>query len=195
MKTLFAVFLILIVGFATSLPSEAAQTKPLSMQPLFQQNPTSPADLAEQTLVYPTPDRDTVLLASAAALQDMGFTITGSSKRFGLVAGRKEADVEGAGVGHAVTEAAVVALSVMATLLTGYDIVTDLPEQIAQVIYVCVLVSRPGNRDITEVRISLDRDMIYDQGYSLPDHTELPLVYQDFFERLSRAVYLEGEKL
>ena len=36
--------------------------------------------------------------------------------------------------------------------------------------------------------------MVYDQGGIVPDHTELPLVYQEFFERLSRAVYLEGER-
>jgi hypothetical protein len=35
--------------------------------------------------------------------------------------------------------------------------------------------------------------MIYDNGSVLPDHTELPSIYQEFFARLSKSVYLEGE--
>ncbi len=190
-----ALFLLTLAGCTTSELCQAQQTEPLAMEPLFQLNPTDPIDLADQTRIYATTDRESVLLASAAALQDMGFSVTGGEKRFGLLVGSKKADVEGPGAGHAMAEAAVVTLSIMASILTGEDMVTDLPEQIAQEIHVSLLVSESGTRSGTEVRISLDRDMIYDQGYSVPDHTELPLVYQDFFERLSRAIYLEGEKL
>lgn len=195
MKKLAAAVLIALAGCATPQLCQAQQTQPLAMMPLFQLNPTDSADLAAQTRVYPTRDREAVLLASASALQDMGFKVTGGEKRFGLLVGEKHADVEGAGAGHAMAEAAVVTLSILASLMTGEDMVTDLPEQIAQVIHVSLLVSESATRDATQVRISLDRDMIYDQGYSIADHTELPLVYQEFFERLSKAVYLEGEKL
>jgi hypothetical protein len=195
MKKSIVGFLVLLTGCATPFMCRAQQTEPLSMEPLFQYNPTDPADLSEQTRLYPTRDRESVLLASAAALQDMGFNVTGGEKRFGLLVGSKKADVEDPGAGHAMAEAAVVTLSIMASLLTGEDLVTDLPEQIGQEIHVSLLISEAGNRDATQVRISLDRDMIYDQGYSRPDHTELPMVYREFFERLSRAIYLEGERL
>lgn len=195
MNKLASSALILLTGCATPFLCEAAQTEPQDMTPLFQVNPTDAADLAAQTRLYTGTDSASVLFASAAALQDMGFKVTGGEKRFGLLVGFKRADVESAGAGHAMAEAAVVTLSIMASLLTGEDMVTDLPEQIEQVIYVSLLVTEAPSRNGIDVRISLDRDMIYDQGYSLPDHTELPLVYQDFFERLSKAIYLEGEQL
>ena len=65
----------------------------------------------------------------------------------------------------------------------------------AQRIHVSLVVTKEGEDELTTVRISLDRDMIYDHGHIIPDHTELPLVYQEFFERLSSAVFLEGERL
>lgn len=175
--------------------ASADQTRPLGMEPLFQLNPTDSADLASQTRVFPTEDRNDVLLAGAAALQDMGFGITGGERRFGLLVGSKHADVEGAGVGHAIAEGAVVATTLLLSLMVGEDLVTDLPEQIGQQIHVSILVSPSRTRPGTEVRISLDRDMIYDQGYTVPDHTELPLVYEEFFDRVSKAVFLEGERL
>jgi hypothetical protein len=37
--------------------------------------------------------------------------------------------------------------------------------------------------------------MVYDQGYILADHTELPLIYQEFFDKLSKSVFLEAEQI
>lgn len=190
--------LALALALATGAPGvRAEQTEPLPMEPLFRLNPTDPADLAEQTRVFPTADREAVLLAAAAALQDMGYEVTGGQKQFGLLMGEKTAEVAGAGAAHAVGEAALVTATVLLSLLIGEDVVTDLPEQVSQVIHVSLLVSesRRLGRWGTDVRISLDRDMIYDDGRVIPDHTELPLVYREFFDRLSKAVYLEGQRL
>ena len=187
----------ILIGCAAAVPCRADQTRPLPMEPLFQLNPTSPEDLAAQTRVYATADREAVLLASAAALQDMGYKLTGGEKEFGLLLGEKTAEVSGAGVAHALSEAALVTATVILSALIGSDVVTDLPEQVAQTIHVSLLVSEPtrGRDRGTEVRISLDRDMHYDHGGIIPDHTELPLVYQEFFDRLSKSIYLEGERL
>jgi len=190
-----ATLLILLMSCAAPQLCRAAQTEPLDMSPLFQLNPTDPGDVAEQTRVFPTGNQDEVLFAGAAALQDMGFSITGGEKQFGLLIGEKNADVEGAGAVHAVAEAAVVALSLVGSLIAGQDMTTDLPEQISQVIHVSLLVSESDDGNATVVRISLDRDMIYDQGFIIADHTELPRVYQDFFDKLSKAIYLEVEIL
>ena len=195
MNKLAIATLVMLAGCSVSPLGNAAQTEPLPMEPLFQLNPTDSADLSAQTRVYPTRDREAVLQASRAALQDMGFNLTGGNLEFGLLVASKQAEVEGAGLGHAVAEVAVVTLSVIASLMTGEDMITDLPEQISQVVHINLLVSESSASGSTEVRISLDRDMIYDQGYSIPDHTELPLVYQEFFEKLSKAIYLEGEQL
>lgn len=188
-QTGLAIALIAAIPMAT-----AEQTEPLSMEPLFQFNPTSGEDLAVQTRRFNTAGQSEVLFASASVLQDMGYKVTGGERQFGLLLGRKNAKVEGPGVAHAIGEAALVTTTVILSLLTGEDLVTDLPEQVAQRIHVSLLVSDAGSGE-TRVRISLDRDMFYDHGGIIADHTELPQVYQEFFERLSRAVYLEGEQL
>lgn len=187
----------LLFGCATGNLCHADQTEPLPMEPLFQLNPTSAQDLSSQSRVFDTGDRAAVLQAGAAALQDMGFKITGGEKQFGLLLGEKTTEVSGAGMVHAVSEAALVTATVVLSLLIGHDVVTDLPEQVAQTIHVSLLVSEPAAKqpNTIEVRISLDRDMHYDYGGIIPDHTELPLVYQEFFNKLSKSIYLEGERL
>jgi hypothetical protein len=97
-------------------------------------------------------------------------------------------------VGHAVAEAAIVVTTVILSLLSGQDMVTDLPEQVEQSIFVSLLVSAETENQ-TRVRLSIDRDMLYDTGVIIPDHTELPLIYQEFFEKLSKAVFLEAHQL
>lgn len=192
MKSLAALLVIAAAHFAT--PAAALQTSPQPMLPLFQQNPTSPADLAVQSRRFHTVDRQLLLDAAAAILQDMGYTLTDTSAQVGSLGATRRAEVEGAGAAHAIAEAAVVTLSLLLSVATGEDMVTDLPEQVAQLIYLSLLIE-PDSADTgwTTVRLSIDRDMIYDNGNTIPDHTELPLLYSEFFERLSRAVFLEAE--
>jgi len=45
------------------------------------------------------------------------------------------------------------------------------------------------------VRLSIDRDMTYDSGQVIADHTELPRVNEEFFSKLGKSVFLEGESL
>jgi hypothetical protein len=173
----------------------AQQTRPQGMRPYFQLNPTNAQDLGAQTRQFPEVNRAAVLFASVGVLQDMGFRVTGGERRCGLLVGEKIADVPGAGLTHAVGEAVLVTATTILSVAVGENLIMDLPEQVAQRIHVSLLVSVEDGGQATTVRISLDRDMIYDHGHIIPDHTELPLVYQEFFERLSRAVFLEGERL
>jgi hypothetical protein len=184
------------LALACCLPALAVaqQTRPQSMEPFFKANPTSAQDLAEQTRRFPLADREAMVFASIGVLQDMGFKVTGGERRFGLLVGEKTADVPGAGLTHAIGEAALVTATIILSVAVGENLVMNLPEQVEQRIYVSLLVSAEPDSELTSVRISLDRDMVYDHGGIIPDHTELPLVYQEFFERLSRALYLEGEQ-
>jgi hypothetical protein len=184
------------LALACCLPALAVaqQTRPQSMEPFFKANPTSAQDLAEQTRRFPLADREAMVFASIGVLQDMGFKVTGGERRFGLLVGEKTADVPGAGLTHAIGEAALVTATIILSVAVGENLVMNLPEQVEQRIYVSLLVSAEPDSELTSVRISLDRDMVYDHGGIIPDHTELPRVYQEFFERLSRALYLEGEQ-
>ncbi len=173
---------------------QAGQTVELSMTPLFQLNPTDPADLVIQSRRFDARESDVVLNGCLSVLQDMGYSISSGNRQLGLVTAKKKAEVLPPGLGHAVAEAALIATTILLSLLTGQDMVTDLPEQVEQTIYVSLLVSEEAASQ-TLVRLSIDRDMRYDNGWIIPDHTELPLIYQEFFEKLSRAVFLEAHQL
>ena len=184
----------LLAMLVCPMPVLARQTVELSMTPLFELNPTDPADLVMQSRRFDAGESDVVLNGCLSVLQDMGYSITGGDRQLGLVTAKKRAEVLPPGLGHAVAEAALVTATVILSILTGEDMVTDLPEQVAQTIFVSLLVSADGESQ-TLVRLSIDRDMLYDTGFIIPDHTELPLIYQEFFEKLSRAVFLEAHQL
>ena len=192
---LTACLVLLLNGNGTAL---AQQTDPLGMEPLFQLNPTSAADLSTQSRSFPTADSKTVLDAAAQVLQDMGYQIKGGDRQLGLLYGDKIADVPRPGLDHDIAEAVVVVLSFIAIALVGGNgEAVDLPEQIAQHVYVTLLVTEETDHPAPSVRVrlSIDRDMVYDQGYIVADHTELPLIYQEFFEKLSKSVFLEAEQI
>jgi hypothetical protein len=192
---------LLLIGSGTSLPvlaqQLARQTEPQGMEPLFQLNPTSAADLTTQSRSFPTSDSARVQNAAVQVLQDMGYQVRGGNREIGLLYADKVADVPAAGPGHAIAEAAVIAISILAMALSGQGDIQDLPEQVAQHIYVTLLVVEETAHSSASVRVrlSIDRDMVYDQGYILADHTELPLIYQEFFEKLSKSVFLEAEQI
>lgn len=175
-------------------PALAGQIVELSMTPLFQLNPTDPADLAVQSRRFDTSDNDVVLNGCLSVLQDMGYNISSGNRQMGLVVASRRAQVLPPGLVHAVAEAALIVTTVILSLLTGEDLVTDLPEQVEQTIFVSLLVSVESESQ-TRVRLSIDRDMRYDNGSVIPDHTELPLVYEEFFGKLARAVFLEAHQL
>jgi glucose/arabinose dehydrogenase len=188
-----AAFLLLCLVAAAA---QAQQTQPLAMKPLFQLNPTSAADRESQTRHFPGTDVDLVLEASAAVLQDMGYSIRGGDRGAGLLFAQKTAPVESAGTGHAIAEAGLVTVTVLASLLVGQDMVMDLPEQVSQRVYITLLVSAAAEtQGSVRVRLSIDRDMTYDNGQVIADHTELPRVNEDFFSKLGKSVFLEGESL
>ncbi|MEH6548353.1 MAG: hypothetical protein V7711_19035 [Pseudomonadales bacterium] len=181
----------------TCVGAMAQQTKPLEMEPLFQFNPTSADDLASQQREFSTLDLTTVLDASTSVLQDMGYSVSGGDRQLGLLHAYKVADVPKPGLDHTLAEAGLVTVTVLASLLIGQDVVMDLPEQVSQHIYVSLLVS-PVPREqprATRVRLSLDRDMLYDNGRVIADHTELLLINQEFFEKLNKSVFLEEAQL
>ena len=184
----------LIAATVYTMPVQAKQTTELSMMPLFQLNPTAPADLVIQSHRFDTNESGLVFNGCVSVLQDMGYAVTGGDRPLGLVVARRKAEVPKAGLEHAVAEAALVTTTIILSLLTGQDMVTDLPEQVEQTIFISLLVSAETENS-TRVRLSIDRDMLYDNGRVIPDHTESPLIYQEFFGKLSKSVFLEAHQL
>jgi hypothetical protein len=167
----------------------ASHTEPAR---LFQLSPEAPAHRAAQIRHFETTDATELLSASAAVLQDLGFHIEESVREVGFLRAAKERSARETGqdLGRAFT----------ALLTLGYVVrPVDLHQQIA-----ATLVARPVNPERTryEVRIMFYRVVWAGSGSigddSIPPGEQRmemirdPAIYQTFFAKLSKAVFLEA---
>lgn len=169
-----AVFVLLGAGCQTGIPPEALKSTPVSLQ-LRQQ----------QTRKYEgTTERD-ILSATAGVLQDLGFNIEESETKLGLIVGAKT---------RTAVETGQVVGSVVLALLTG----VAAPWDDHQRIRVC-LVTRPGsetNPKVWYVRVTFQRTIWNNQKQiSKNEAVEKPEIYQEFFEKLSKSLFLEAQQI
>jgi hypothetical protein len=163
----------------------------------FQLSPESPQQRANQTRLFDTSDGIELLSASAAALQDLGFQLEESVRDVGFLRATKERSAREYG-----QEIARILL-----LITGNQTPVDLHQKIA-----AALVARPAATDASryEVRIMFYRVVWKGDGsvsrgggqseYIPPGQQQMemirdPEIYQQFFSRLSKAVFLEAHKI
>lgn len=168
---LFSLFL--VSGCAMKLPADALQLSPESLK--IRQL---------QTRTFDTNDERKILSASAAVLQDLGFAISESETKLGLItASKQRTAVEGGQVAGAVAVA----------ILTGQVMHIDK----AQTIRVC-LVTRPvgGKNNSINVRVTFQRVVVNTAGRVTKNEAVIDEeIYQQFFEKLSQSVFLEGHKI
>lgn len=173
-----------------ALVSGGCETAP--PQTFFRLDPESPAHKAAQTRFFETKDSDALLSASAAALQDLGFHVEECSRGLGFLRATKERSARESGQ--------IATRIVLFVLSFGYFIKPiDLQQQIA-----ATIVASPSNAAGTrhEVRVMFHRvvwmgDGAFERNYIPPgqQRTEMvrdPLIYQQFFAKLSKAVFLEA---
>lgn len=177
--------------FCLSAPTGCA-TQTNQPAEFFQLTPESQQNRAMQIRLFETKHELELLSASAAVLQDLGFQVEESVKEVGFLRATKERSARE--YGQDLTRFFVW----LATL--GHLIMpVDLHQQIA-----ATLVARPVNSDGTkhEVRILFYRvlwkgDGHADRNYIPPGEQKMemirdPMLYQQFFAKLSKAVFLEG---
>jgi hypothetical protein len=163
----------------------------------------SPAHKALQTRHFESRDQDELLSASAAVLQDLGFQISESVREVGFLRGAKERSARE--YGQEINQGIVLFLSVAASAFGG-NAVTLVPVDLHQQINAS-LVARPIDveGDRYEVRVLFYRLVWKSSGQSgrsatPPGQQKMemirdPLIYQEFFARLSKAVFLEAHKI
>jgi len=171
----------LLAGCATTPPKQ-----------FFQLAPEAPAHKAAQTRYFETRDSNELLSASAAVLQDLGFHIEESGRELGFLRAAKERSART--TGQMIGRIAVLILSFGSALMP-----VDLEQRIA-----ATLVARPTDADATrhEVRIMFYRvvwkgDGVAGREYIPPGDQSMemiraPFIYQQFFAKLSKAVFLEA---
>lgn len=162
---------------------------------LFQLTAEAPKNRAMQTRLFETPNEKELLSASAAVLQDLGFQVEESVREVGFLRATKERSARE--YGQYLQRALFLVLS-LGKLLAP----VDLHQKIA-----AGLITRPLNQDATsqEVRIVFYRvvwkgDGQTDRQYIPPGQQYMemirdPEIYQQFFAKLSKAVFLEAHTI
>lgn len=172
------------------------QTQPAEF---FQLTAESPAHRAMQTRLFETKDEAELLSASAAVLQDLGFQIEESVREVGFLRATKERSAREHG--QDISRFLVFLLSSALVLVQQPPIVipVDLHQKIA-----ATLITRPLNPEGTrhEVRVMFYRVIWKGDGSAgrqpIPPGEQRmemvrdPVLYQTFFAKLSKAVFLEA---
>jgi len=168
---LFVAVLLLLSGCQT-VPKDALSLTPESL-----------AERQIQTRKYATTDEARILAACAALLQDMGFNLDESETRLGVISASKMRSAVSAGQ---ITAAILLAL-------LGAPMPTDKEQKMR-----ASVVTRPVGEhgEYMAVRVTFQRIVWNTQGHittseSLTD----PKIYQEFFGKLSKSMFLEAQEI
>lgn len=171
---LLAGYAILGAGCQTGIPPDALKLSPVSLERRQQQTRKFEG----------TSERD-VLVASAGVLQDLGFNIDESETKLGVIVASKQ---------RTAVESRQVVASLVFALLTGVTTPIDQRQKIR-----VALVTRPAS-DNSEtsfyVRVTFQR-IIWDSNKQVTrvEAVEKPEIYQEFFDKLSKSIFLEAQKI
>jgi hypothetical protein len=145
----------------------------------------SPESLKErqlQTRKYETTDESKILAACAALLQDMGFNLDESETELGVLVASKMRSAVSAGQQVA---------AVIVGLLGGGNMPTDKEQQMR-----ASVVTRPVGENHIAVRVTFQRIVWNTQGQvSVREGLTDPEIYQEFFGKLSKSIFLEAHAI
>lgn len=134
-----------------------------------------------QTRRFNTSNESKLLVSSAGVLQDLGYAIDESETKLGVIVGSKDRDA---------VESGQVAGAIMMAVLFGANVPIDKNQKIrASIVTTPVKVG-------TKLRVTFQRIVWNNQGQvSKTESLDDPKLYQGFFEALSKAVFLEANKI
>lgn len=144
-----------------------------------------------QSRTFNTGDEKAVLSASAAALQDLGFTIDESETKLGLIVASKDADATDK------TQVALAATGIVLNALAGtYDHSMYANLDDVQKVKASLVTHANAKQDDVNVRITFQR-VVWNKNKQISKMETLhdQKLYQGFFERLSKSVFLEDHKV
>ncbi len=129
-----------------------------------------------------------LVTASANVLQDLGFNLENSETRLGVITASKERDA---------THGGEIAASIAVALLTGIPMPTSKDQTIRVALVVRPVIDSKGNpmTDNYFVRMTFQRIVRRTDNSTKAETLKDPQLYQDFFERLSKSVFLEAQKI
>jgi len=166
-------FIFIFQGCASGVPKGALRMNEATLE-----------DRQLQTRLFDTSDEKKILSASAGVLQDLGFTLDESETDLGLIVASKDRDAKNAGE---------VILKVMAAAIAGGPAIYDSTQKI-RVSLVSSLSGEKGER--TAIRVTFQRIVWTNYGQiSKLERLNDPEMYLGFFDKLSKAIFLEANNI
>lgn len=131
---------------------------------------------------YDTTDEEKIITPVAGVLQDLGFTLDDSETDVGFVAASKKADATSGGQ------------IFWAALLGGQNAVAQCDK--SQVIKASVITKPSQDEKKTVVRVTFQR-VIWNMMNQINrvETINEPAMYQKFYDSLSKAIFLEAQKI
>ena len=140
-----------------------------------------------QTRVFEAVAEPNLLTASAAVLQDLGFTIDETDVRSGVIVCSRDRDVT-------VTAEMVVSVALeILSVLVGMP--ASVPYDKTQKVLASLVIT-PVDNQRTAVRITFQH-MVWDSDGNIRKKEQLkePAIYQEFFSKLSKSIFLVAHEI
>jgi len=167
-----ALVLTLLSGCTTPVPPETLASKDQTL-----------AIRRMQSRRFGTADEKRILAASAALLQDLGFNLDESSSELGLLVASKN---------RSAVETGQVVGSIMIALLSG----ASTPYDKSQLLRASVVTRPTEDHKSVIVRVTFQRTVWNTQKQvTLSEAINKPEYYQVFFQKLSKAIFLEANDI
>lgn len=150
----------------------------------FKLSPTSLEDRQLQSRKFDTLDQKLLLAAGAGVLQDLGYNIDESNTYLGVLTASKQADAK-----DTRQIVALVALGLLTGAMSPYDN--------KQKITLCLVIKEALDDPNSSIaRITMQRIIWNSQGMiSRVESIKAPELYQAFFDKLSKATFLEANQI
>jgi hypothetical protein len=168
----FVVNFLVFTGCATTIPPEALQWNKETLK-----------QRQLQTRKFDTQKEGDMLSSCAALLQDLGFSLDESETELGMLLGSKERDA---------TDAGQVAAMIVIALLGGGAVPIDSVQKMRASIITHL--NEDGSSML--VRVTFQRVVWNTSGQvTTSESMNDPEIYQEFFSKLSKAVFLEAHEI
>lgn len=129
-----------------------------------------------------------LIVASANALQDLGFNLENSETSLGVITASKQRDAKNGGE---------IAAAVVVALLGGGAMAVSKDQTIRVSLVVRPVLGSDGNPLVNSnfARISFQRVIRRTDNSTFAQTMRDPELYQEFYERLSKSVFIEAQKV
>ena len=163
--------LILMLGCDGGIPKEALQMNKATLE-----------DRQMQTRIFDTADQNKIIVACSGLMQDLGLNMDESEIELGLLVGSKDRDA---------TDGGQVVAAVLLSAFGGGPAQYDTNQKMK-----ASIVTSPAGETGTKTSVRVTFQRIVWNNYGRITRLEKlnePEMYQSFFDKLSKAVFLEAQ--